>query len=130
MEKLRVLMVDDETEFLRAMVKVLRKRGMDACGEESGQAALDRMEKEAFDVVILDFMMPGLDGMEALRRIKRKWPDTEVIMLTAVGSVEAALEGMRNGAFDYVLKPAEIDDLMEKIRQAGERKSLHKGEAP
>jgi DNA-binding response OmpR family regulator len=129
MEKLRVLMVDDETEFLRAMVKVLRKRGMDVSGEESGQDALDRMEKEPFDVVVLDFMMPGLDGMETLKRIKRKWPDTEVIMLTAVGSVEMGLEGMRQGAFDYVLKPAEIDDLMEKIRQAGERKSLHGSDA-
>jgi len=125
MERLRVLMVDDEVEFLRAMVKVLRKRDLDATGVESGPDALELLEKEPFDVVILDFLMPGMDGMETLKEIKGKWPYTEVIMLTAVGSVESGIEGMRRGAFDYVLKPADIEELVEKIHQAHERKLLH-----
>ena len=130
MDKLRVLMVDDEVDFLNAMVKVLRRRDLDVIGVGSGPEAFELLEQEPFDVVVLDFMMPDMDGMEVLRQIKSKWPFTEVIMLTAVGSVESGIEGMRWGAFDYVLKPTAIEELVEKIHQADERKRLRKIERP
>ncbi|MGQ9655102.1 MAG: response regulator [Thermodesulfobacteriota bacterium] len=124
MERPRVLMVDDEVDYLEAMVKVLRKRGVNVVGAESGEKAMDLLEKESIDVTLLDNKMPGMSGMEALKQMKRKWPSMEVIMLTALGSVESGIEGMRMGAFDYVMKPADIDDLVEKIRQAYERRLL------
>jgi DNA-binding response OmpR family regulator len=124
METPRVLMVDDEKEFLDALVKLLRRRNMNVTGAASGKEALDRLKTEPVDVVILDFMMPGMSGIETLKEMKRGWPDVEGIMLTAVGSVESGLEGMRSGAFDYILKPAEIDDLIAKVSQAYERKVL------
>jgi two-component system OmpR family response regulator len=124
MERVRVLLVDDETEFLQSLVKVLRRRGLEVEGATSGQEALERLEKSPSDVVVLDLMMPGMDGLETLKRIKTSWPETEVILLTAVGSVEKGLQGMRGGAFDYVLKPMDVEELVEKIRQAHERRWL------
>lgn len=124
MNKGRVLLVDDETEFLGSLVKVLGRRGLDVEGVTSGPEALERLEKNPFDVVVLDLMMPGMDGLETLRRIKTSRPETEVILLTAVGSVEKGLQGMRAGAFDYVLKPMDVEELVEKIKEARERKWL------
>ncbi len=124
MERPRVLMVDDEVDYLEAMVKVLRKRGVNVVGAESGERAMEILEREPMDVTLLDNKMPGMSGMEALKQMKRKWPLMEVIMLTALGSVESGIEGMQMGAFDYVMKPANIDDLVEKIRQAFERRLL------
>jgi DNA-binding response OmpR family regulator len=121
MERVKVLLVDDEKEFLESLVKVLNRRGFLACGVPSGEEALGRMERESFDVVILDVMMPGIDGIETLKTMKAKWPETEVILLTAVGSTEMGIKGMRAGAFDYVLKPMDLDELVEKIHQARER---------
>jgi len=125
LEEIKVLVVDDETEFLETLVKRMKKRKVDATGVDSGPKALKLLEKEPFDVVILDVRMPGMDGIETLREMKRKNPLMEVIMLTGHASVEAGMQGMQLGAFDYVMKPAEIDDLLEKVRQAYERKSLH-----
>ncbi|MBP8645040.1 MAG: response regulator [Syntrophobacteraceae bacterium] len=125
MENFRVLVVDDEPDFLETIVKRLLKRKVSATGVDSGLKALDLLEKEAFDVVILDVRMPGMDGIETLREMKKKNPLMEVIMLTGHASVEAGMQGMHLGAFDYVMKPAEIDDLIEKVRQAYERKSQH-----
>lgn len=124
MEKARVLLVDDETEFLQSLVKVLSRRGLDVEGVTSGVQALERMGQDRFDVIVLDLMMPEMDGMETLRHIKANWPDTEVILLTAVGSVELGLQGMGAGAFDYVLKPMDVEELVEKIKQAHERSWL------
>lgn len=126
MEPFRVLVVDDEEDFLETLVNRLKRRQVDATGVESGVAALDLLSKEDFDVVILDVMMPAMDGIEALKRIKDLKPFTEVIMLTGHGSVESGIQGMRHGAFDYIMKPAEIDDLMVKIREAYERIRIHK----
>lgn len=125
MEGFRVLVVDDETDFLETIVKRLRKRKVDAVGLTSGVEALKYLEKEHFDVVILDVRMPGLDGIETLKEMKKKRPLMEVIMLTGHASVESGMQGMQLGAFDYVIKPADFDELMEKIRQARERKSIH-----
>ena len=122
----RVLIVDDEHDFLETIVKRLKRRKLDATGIDSGIKALELLEKEHFDVVILDVRMPGgMDGLETLKEMKKKRPLLEVIMLTGHASVESGMQGMQYGAFDYVLKPADIDDLLEKIQGAYERKALH-----
>lgn len=125
MEDFRVLIVDDEQDFLETIVKRLKKRKIDVTGINSGERALEILDSEHFDVVILDVRMQGMDGIETLREMKRMWPLTEVIMLTGHASVESGMEGMQQGAFDYVMKPADINDLIEKIRQAYQRKSMH-----
>jgi len=125
MKDFRVLIVDDELDFLETIVKRLKRRKVDATGIDSGIKALELLESEHFDVVILDVRMPGMDGIETLREMKRKRPLLEVIMLTGHASVESGVQGMQYGAFDYVMKPAEIEDLLEKIRAAYERKALH-----
>lgn len=125
MEGFRVLVVDDEIDFLETIVKRLQRRKIDVSGVESGKAALDLLEHQHFDVVILDVRMPGMDGLETLKEMKKKRPLMEVIMLTGHASVESGMQGMQLGAFDYVMKPASINDLLEKIQQAYERKLLH-----
>lgn len=121
----RVLVVDDEADFLTTLVNRLRKRNLEVSGVESGEKALGLLDKEPFDVVILDVKMPGMDGVEVLREMKRKWPLLEVIMLTGHVSVEAGIEGMKLGAFDYIMKPMDIDDLVDKMRKAFQKKSNH-----
>lgn len=125
MKDFRVLIVDDEPDFLETILKRLKRRKIDATGVSSGKEALDLLERQPFDVVILDVRMPGMDGIETLREMKKRRPLMEVIMLTGHASVEAGMQGMQLGAFDFVMKPADIDELLEKIRQAYERKQLH-----
>jgi len=125
MENLRVLVVDDEADFLETIVKRLQRRKIDACGVDGGKKALEIVENERFDVVVLDILMPGMDGIETLKLLKKKKPFIEVIILTGHGSVESGLQGMQFGAFDYIMKPAELDELLEKIQQAYERKRIH-----
>jgi DNA-binding NtrC family response regulator len=123
-EPFNVMIVDDENDFRETLVKRLQKRHLNVFGAESGQKALDLMNKLIFDVVILDIKMPGLDGIETLREIKKKNPLVEVILLTGHASMESGVEGMDLGAFDYVMKPVNIDDLLEMIRRAYERKII------
>ncbi|HME46243.1 MAG TPA: response regulator [Syntrophorhabdales bacterium] len=123
-EAFRVLVVDDEGDFRETLVKRLKARKLDVRGSESGQSALDLMEKIAFDVVILDIKMPGMDGITALEEMKKRTPFVEVILLTGHASVEAGIEGMKLGAFDYVMKPVNVDELLEKVREAYERKVI------
>jgi DNA-binding response OmpR family regulator len=118
MEPIKVLIVDDEVEFLETVVKRLRKRNLDATGVTSGEAALDQLAKGPVDVVVLDVKMRGISGLETLREIKRKHHPVEVIMLTGHASMEAAMQGMALGAFDYLMKPAQIDELVGKIEDA------------
>ncbi|MCU0588598.1 MAG: response regulator [Syntrophobacteraceae bacterium] len=125
MESFRVLVVDDELDFLETLVKRLKRRKVDASGVSSGTEALQLLEQEHFDVVILDIRMPGMDGIDTLREMKRKRPLMEVILLTGHASVESGMQGMQLGAFDYVMKPAEFEDILEKVRQAYDRKKLH-----
>ncbi len=125
MRKLRVLIIDDEPDFLETIVKRLKKRHIDAVGVGSGQEALAILEEQSFDVAILDVRMPGMDGLETLKAMKKRNPLVEVIMLTGHASVESGMQGMQFGAFDYVIKPADFEELFEKVNQAGERKMLH-----
>jgi len=122
MSEIRVLIVDDETDFVATVVKRLTRRQIAAEGAGSGREALAILGAKPFDVVILDVKMPGLDGIETLREIKKLRPDVEVVMLTGHATVESGVLGMSLGAFDYLMKPADLDDLVEKIRQAHERR--------
>ena len=129
MEKFKVLIVDDEQDFLETIVKRLKARAIEVTGVENGYKALELVEGGNFDVVILDVKMPGMDGIETLREMKKKKPLVEVIMLTGHASVESGIQGMQLGAFDYVMKPVALDELLEKVRQAYERKLIQEGKA-
>ncbi|MDY0351002.1 MAG: response regulator [Desulfobulbaceae bacterium] len=121
---LRVLVVDDEKDFLEMTVKRMQKKGIDCVGVMSGNEAVEKISNENFDVVLLDVKMPGMDGVETLREIKRIKPLVEVIMLTGHASVESGIEGMKLGAFDYLMKPMELDKILETIQDAYKKKSL------
>jgi DNA-binding NtrC family response regulator len=123
--EINILLVDDEADFVETMAKRFRIRKMPVAAAGSGQEALQLMEEREFDVVLLDVRMPGMDGMELLRQIRAKHPLTEVIMLTGHASLETGMQGMSMGAYDYVLKPADFDELLDKVRRAAERKALN-----
>lgn len=127
MEIGKILLVDDEADYLETLVKRLARRGVEAWAVHSGEAALEHLGQQAADVVVLDVKMPGMDGLEALRQIKERHPLVEVIMLTGHANVEVAIEGMELGAFDYLMKPTELDELLFKLQDACARKSLQEG---
>jgi len=124
MDKFKILIVDDENDFRETIIKRLRARKVDIEGADSGYKALEMLDAQDFDVIVLDVKMPGMDGIETLREIKLKKPLVEVIMLTGHASVESGIQGMQLGAFDYVMKPVALDDLMDKLRQAYERRLI------
>ncbi|RJP17514.1 MAG: response regulator [Candidatus Abyssobacteria bacterium SURF_5] len=117
-ETIHVLIVDDEERFRANTATILRKRGFSVTAVGSGIEAIEEIKKNQYHVVVLDIKMPGMDGHEALREIKRIKPDLEVIMLTGHGTPESAFTGLREGVFDYLGKPCDIDLLSRKIRSA------------
>jgi DNA-binding NtrC family response regulator len=121
--KPRLLLVDDEEMFLEYLSKRLITLQYDVTKCLTGEEALEKVRDDDFDVVILDILMPGIDGIETLSEIKKIKPLTEVIMLTGHGSQESGIEGMRLGAYDYLMKPCETEDLLSKINKAYERKA-------
>jgi DNA-binding NtrC family response regulator len=126
MDSFRVLVVDDEQDFLETLVNRLNRRDIVATGVTSGEKALEEVKNRLFDVILLDIKMPGgMDGIEALREIKKIQPLAEVILLTGHASVETSIEGMKLGAFDYLLKPIKLEDLMIKLAEAFEKKDTH-----
>jgi DNA-binding NtrC family response regulator len=116
------LIVDDEKDFVEMLALRLAEAGEKVSQSYSGQECLKILEKDNIDVVLLDIKMPGMDGIETLREIKRQYPLIEVIMLTGHGSTETAVEGMKLGAYDYLLKPADFNDLIHKVNGAREKK--------
>jgi DNA-binding NtrC family response regulator len=123
MHYFNVLIVDDEEDFMNTLVNRLKKRSIDVVGCSSGEQALELMKEKIFDMVILDIKMPGgMDGIETLREIKKLRPEAEVLLLTGHGSVETSVEGMREGAFDYLLKPVKLETLLEKMAKALDKK--------
>lgn len=120
----KVLLVDDEVEYLETLVKRMRKRELDAKGLGSAEEAFEWLKQNPVDVVVLDVRMPGMDGIQALRELKRRYPLVEVIMLTGHASIEVAIEGMELGAFDYLMKPMDFDELLYKIQDAFKKKSI------
>jgi DNA-binding NtrC family response regulator len=123
--KIRILLVDDEKEYVETLAERLRTRGFHVTEAFSGDEALEKLKAYNFDVTILDVKMPGMSGIDALDEIKKLKPLTEILMLTGHGTIETAIEGMKKGAYDYLLKPCKMDLLLEKINGAYERKSEH-----
>jgi len=118
----RILLVDDEKDFVEMLSLRLTAVGEKVTPAYNGRECLEILEKMPIDAVILDIKMPGMDGIETLKEIKRRFPLVEVIMLTGHGTTETAVEGMKLGAFDYLLKPADFDDLTAKLEGARRRK--------
>ncbi|MEM5789946.1 MAG: response regulator [Syntrophobacteraceae bacterium] len=125
MDEFSVLIVDDEVEFLETLVKRLRKRKLNVQGVNDGESALSKLKESAFDIVVLDVKMPGMSGLDTLREIKRQNRLIEVIMLTGHANMEVAIQGMDLGAFDYLMKPTDIDELLYRIQDAYKRKCLN-----
>ncbi len=126
MNRTFVMLVDDELAFVDTMTRRLSKRGLEILQAYSGSEALESLAKNPkVDVVVLDVKMPGMDGIETLREIKKAYPLVEVIMLTGHATVETAIEGMRLGAFDYLMKPCDIEELVAKVQEAKEKKARH-----
>ena len=121
--KVRVLLVDDEEQFVETLALRLEARDFAVATAFKGDQALDYLKGKDVDVVVLDVLMPGLSGIDTLREMKKIRPLTEVIMLTGHATVETAIEGMKLGAFDYLMKPTEIEELVEKITKAQARKA-------
>ncbi len=120
--KPRLLLVDDEEMYLEYLSKRLIRAQYDVAKGLSGEEALEKIRDHDFDVIILDVIMPGIDGIETLREIKKLKPGTEVILLTGNASLGSGIEGMKLGAFDYLRKPCNTEELISKIDQAWEKK--------
>jgi DNA-binding NtrC family response regulator len=124
MREVRVLIVDDEVDFAGTLAERLRLRGFDAVAANGVEEAMARIHGGfGADVVLLDLKMPGLDGLAALSLLKQEDATLEAILLTGHGSTTAAIEGMQRGLFDYLVKPVDIGELVEKIREAAEKRS-------
>jgi len=118
-----LLLVDDEVPFVETMTKRLSKRNFNVLSANSGQEALEQLKKNlSIEVVVLDVKMPGMDGIKTLSEIKRQYPLVEVVMLTGHATVESAIEGMKFGAFDYLMKPCDMDQLIAKVNEASGKK--------
>jgi len=123
--KIRVLLVDDEPDFVESLSQSLQIRDFYVKTSLSGDEALDLIQKQDFDVIVLDVLMPGKNGIETLREIKTIKPLLHVIMLTGNATVETAIEGMKLGAYDYLIKPVETGELEDKITKAYNLKAEH-----
>ena len=117
-KKIKVLLVDDEIGFADVLAKRLGKRDMAVTPVYTGTEAIQTIRKNDFDVAVLDLKMEDMDGIEVLKIFKKAYPEMEVIMLTGHGSEKAAKEGIEYGAFDYLTKPCELEDLVKKIHEA------------
>lgn len=120
----KILLVDDEEKFLEMMAERMRSRGMDVSTATSAAEAVRLAETESFDAIILDLKMPEMDGIEVLKLLKKKRPDSQVILLTGHATVEKGIEAMKLGAVDFLEKPADLNALAEKIKQAHTHKML------
>ena len=118
----KVLLVDDEVVFTKNMSKLLTNRGYRVTAVNSGEAAVGALQGQGFDVVVLDLKMPGMDGIATLKEIKKLGVLTQVLILTGHGSIDSALEAIKMGAYDYLTKPCEIEELVSKIEGAWEKK--------
>ena len=118
MKNLKILLVDDEEEFVTTLAERLELRGLQARTALNGEAALQMIEADTPQIVILDVMMPGIGGFEVLRRIKAQHPQIPVILLTGRGSEKEGVKGMQLGAFDYLMKPLNIEELIKKMQEA------------
>jgi DNA-binding NtrC family response regulator len=127
--KIHLLLVDDEPEFKEVMQKHLSRMGIRLSLSECCLDALDTLAAHAIDVVIMDMNMPGMDGIQCLKKVKERWPLIEVIILTGHASVKSGIEGMESGAFDYCLKPIDVRELIEKIELAAQKALINQEDA-
>lgn len=127
--KIKLLLVDDEPEFLETLEKHLSRRKINTSVAEGCKIALDILEEQAIDVIVMDVSMPEIDGLQCLQKVKDKWPLIEVIILTGHASVKSGIEGMQGGAFDYCIKPLETEELVEKIELASQKALINKRKA-
>jgi len=125
-ERIKVLVVDDEQGFREPLVKRLKRRDLEVSAAASGQEALEILGVFPADVVLLDVKMPGMSGFEALHRIKAVHPLVEVILLTGHADLDSSVQCLECGAFDYLLKPADMDSLLFKIQDAHKSKTLRR----
>jgi DNA-binding NtrC family response regulator len=122
--KADILLVDDEEQFLKVLSQRLEGRGMKVDTSSSGEEALSRVKGKEFDAIILDLAMPGMGGMETLKRIRSENPDVQIIMLTGHGSVEKGVEAIKEGAVDFLEKPADLSKIMEKVAEAKRKRII------
>ena len=127
--RIRLLLVDDEPDFKVVMLKHLSRRGMRLSVAECCPDALDELDTAPADVVIMDMHMPGENGIQCLRKVKERWPLTEVIILTGHASVQSGMEGMQSGAFDYCIKPIDVRELLEKVELAAQKALINREDA-
>jgi DNA-binding NtrC family response regulator len=118
----RILLVDDEERFRSNLEKLLRAQGLTVTAKDSGAAALEEIQVQAYDVVLLDIRMPGMDGLATLSAIKKIAPEVEVIILSGHASLDAAVDINRLGGYDYLMKPCSLDEILLKISAAHEKK--------
>jgi len=124
---IRVLLADDEKEFVLNVAAILKGRGFDVSTVFDGYEAVRAVKfGQVFDVVVMDLRMPGMDGLTAMKEIKRVSPDTQVIMLTGHGSLSTGIQAIREGAYDYLMKPYDMEDLVEKIKEAHETEAIRR----
>ena len=120
----KVLLVDDEEDFLETLADRMRTRGMTVDTSTSAMEAIKRIDTESYDAIILDLMMPGMDGLEALKIVKERRPELQIILLTGFGTLEKGIEAMKLGATDFVEKPADLESLTQKIKNAHAKKMI------
>jgi DNA-binding NtrC family response regulator len=126
----KILLVDDEDRFRTTMRKMLSGHGLDVSDVDSGQAALDALSAQPYDVVVLDLRMPGLDGVQTLKAMKALHADLEVIILTGHASMDDAMAIMQLGGTEYLLKPCSVEELLDKIELAVERRRTRQSHGP
>ena len=120
----KVLLVDDEQDFLEALAERMRVRGMEVSTATSATEALKMTEDESYDAIVLDLMMPEMDGLEALEVFKKEKPELQIILLTGYATVKKGIEAMKLGAMDFIEKPADLVDLTAKIKEAKARRMI------
>ncbi len=128
MEKIKILLVDDEPDVTRILSKRLGRRGYECQAAANGQEAVDAMAQFAFGVIIMDVKMPVMDGMSALQIIHARWPKTQIILLSGHADMQLAVQAMSEGAFGYLMKPVDIDELLFKIEDAVTQIRLEAGQ--
>ena len=124
--KIQLLLVDDEPDFKEILLKRLTRMGVRLSLADCCTAALETLESQPIDVIIMDVSMPGLDGIQCLKKVKERWPLVEVIILTGHASVKSGIDGMQSGAFDYCLKPIDVLELLEKVELAAQKALINK----
>ena len=123
-EEIKVLLVDDEPHFIKLLAERLAGRGFNVETAGGGNEAIDRAKEESYDAIVLDLLMPEMDGLETLKQLKEINPDLQVILLTGHGTIDKGVEAMKLGAMDFVEKPADFKELLEKIKKAKDKRML------